>query len=84
MFSDTNVFRCSQFFQMISGCPQLLTDALETDVFKLCSDVPRGFQMFTDFLRCSQMFSRCSQDVLSIFFLMFLGCFQDVLVKYCL
>ena len=74
---------CGHFF---SGCPQLITDILYrfSDVFKICSDVLRCSQMYSDDHRCFWifsrysidvllMFSRCSQDVCRIF----PGCFQD-------
>ena len=74
---------CGHFF---SGCPQLITDILYrfSDVFKICSDVLRCSQMFSDDHRCFWifsrysidvllMFSRCSLDVLRIF----QGCFQE-------
>ena len=69
-----DVFKCSQIFQLFSGCSQLLTDAQKTisDVFKLYSNVLRGIQMFTDVLR---MFSVSFRDVLS----MFSGCSCEVL-----
>ena len=67
----------------------MITDILYrfSDVFKICSDVLRCSQMFSDDHRCFWifsrysidvllMFSRCSQDVCRIF----PGCFQDALM----
>ena len=64
---------CGHFF---SGCPQLITDILYrfSDVFKICSDVLRCSQMFSDDHRCFWIFSRYSIDVL----LMFSRCSLDV------
>ena len=64
---------CRHFF---SGCPQLITDILYrfSDVFKICSDVLRCSQMFSDDHRCFWIFSRYSIDVL----LMFSRCSLDV------
>ena len=72
---------CGHFF---SGCPQYILHRF-SDVFKICSDVLRSSQMFSDDHRCFWifskysiyvllMFSRCSLDVLRIF----AGFFQDV------
>ena len=75
---------CGHFF---SGCPQLITDILYrfSDVFKICSDVLRCSQMFSDDHRCFWIFSRYSIDVLLMFsrcsldvLRMFAGFFQDV------
>ena len=75
---------CGHFF---SGCPQLITDILYrfSDVFKICSDVLRCSQMFSDDHRCFWIFSRYSIDVLLMFSRcsldvprMFAGFFQDV------
>ena len=65
---------CGHFF---SGCPQLITDILYrfSDVFKICSDVLRCSQMFSDDHKCFWIFSRYSIDVL----LMFSRCSLDVL-----
>ena len=57
---------CGHFF---SGCPQLITDILYrfSDVFKICSDVLRCSQMYSDDHRCFWIFSRYSIDVLLMF-----------------
>ena len=77
---------CGHFF---SGCPQLITDILYrfSDVFKICSDVLRCSQMFSDDHRCFWIFSRYSIDVLLMFsrcsldvLRMFAGFFQDVFI----
>ena len=57
-------------------------------MYKMCSDVLRCSQMFSDDHRCFWifsrysidvllMFSRCSLDVLRMFERIFPGCFQD-------
>ena len=53
-------------------------------MFKMCSDVLRCSQMFSDDHRCFRIFSRYSKDVLLMFSRssldvprMFEGCFQD-------
>ena len=75
---------CGHFF---SGCPQLITDILQriSDVFKMCSDVLRCSQMFSDYHRCFRLFFRYSIDVLLMFskcsldvLRMFAGFFQDI------
>ena len=72
LFMLLDVLRCSQ--DALNH--QLLTDVLYTfsDVFKMCSDVLRSSQMFSDDHRCFLILSRYSIDVL----LMFSGFFQDV------
>ena len=75
---------CGHFF---SGCPQLITDILYrfSDVFKICSDVLRCSQMFSDDHRCFWIFFRYSIDVLMMLsrcskgvLRMLAGFFQDV------
>ena len=53
----------------VCQCPQLITDILYrfSDAFKICSDVLRCSQMFSDDHRCFWIFSRYSIDVLLMF-----------------
>ena len=74
------------FFLRLPSINHIYSEIL-LDVFKICSDVLKCSQMFSDDHRCFWifsrysidvllMFSRCSQDICRIF----PGCFHDALM----